>query len=129
MEGGGGNEPPVAGAAKTPTSNGQTSVTVSNPNAIIPIYTDVSGFQGVSYVAIEFSNVNRTFSNPNGTAPDRINGMRVEVYPNLTGTYSLIPMNHLRQGWGTYQIRVIGLDLNRIPVSKFSNPISVTVRR
>jgi len=121
--------PPVGGAAKTPTSNGQTSVSLSDPNATVPMYTDVSGFSGVKYVGIEFSHVNKQFSNPNSTAPDKANGMRVEVYPNITGTYNLIPMRHLPEGWGTYQIRVIGLDAQKKPVSKNSNAFLVNMRR
>lgn len=125
---GGGNDGgnPPSGAAKTPTVGGQTSISVTNPNQPIRIATDVSEFSGVVGIGIEFSRPNRQFSNPNGINPDPSNGLRTEVYKNVKGTYTLIPVKQL-PGWGTYQMRVIGLDINKRPVSKFSNSLSIRV--
>ncbi|MBD65102.1 MAG: hypothetical protein CME62_07845 [Halobacteriovoraceae bacterium] len=120
--------PPVGNIAKTPTVNGQTSVQSQNPNQIIPIMTDVSGFPGVAMIAIEVSKPNQTFSNPNSQELDRVNGLWHQVHQTVSGTYRLLPARQL-PGWGTYQVRVIGLDRNKKPVSRNSNPLTIRLGR
>ncbi len=71
-------------------------------------------------MAIELSKPNREFTNPNGTAPDRVNGLGTKVFRRVYGIYNFIPQQEL-PGYGTYQIRVIGLDANQRPVSRFSD--------
>ncbi len=122
------NPPPTGDVAATPTVNGQTSVVSRNPNLAIPISIDVSRYPNVYGLALEFSKPNQTFSNPNSQAPDRVNGLRVEVYATTRGVYNLIPAQRL-PGWGSYQIRVIALDRNRRPVSRFSNSLQVVLQR
>lgn len=124
----GGNPPPTGGVAKTPNVNGMTSINISNPNQQIRIATDVSGFPGVVGIGIEFSKPNRQFSNPNGTDPDRVNGLRVETYKNIKGTYTLIPSKQF-PGWGVYRMRVLALDANKRPISKFSNDLIINISR
>jgi hypothetical protein len=126
--GGGGDNPPVGDIAPTPTVNGQTSITVTNPNQMLQIYVDVSRFANVAQIAVEFSKPNKRFRNPNSTSPDRRNGLRVEVHPNTVGNYQLIPARHL-PNWGQYQMRVIGLDRRKKPVSKFSNSLEINLRQ
>lgn len=125
--GGGGTNPrPIPGGeiSKTPTVNGQTSITASNPDINIPIYFDVSNFQNVVGMAIEISKPNRIFSNPNGVNPDRVNGLGVKVYKRGSGVYNFLPRREL-PGFGRYQIRVIGLDQRQNPVSKFSDSFNL----
>lgn len=124
----GGGDPPVGNIAATPTVNGQTSILVTNPNLMLRIFVDVRNFRNVTQVAVEFSKPNRQFSNPNGNSPDSTNSLRVEVHPNTSGNYQLIPARHL-PGWGVYQMRVIGLDAQRNPVSRFSNSLQINLRQ
>lgn len=120
--GGGGN----GAIAKTPTINGQTDVRSNNPNQIFPISVDVENKvpQGAVGYAIEISKPNASFRNPNGSAPDPVNSLGNEVYWQTRSTYNLHPGVQL-PGWGTYEIRIIGLDRARTPVGKFSNSIKL----
>lgn len=120
--------PPVGDISKTPLINGQENYQTNNVRNSIPIKLDVGGFSGVEYLAIEISKPNKRFANPNGTSPDRSNGIGVEVHKGSFGTYNLIPIKHL-PGYGSYQIRVIGLDSKRQPVSKYSNSLTLTLTR
>jgi hypothetical protein len=122
------NPTPIGGVSPTPSSNGQSSVTVSNPNTRVPIYFDVSSFKGAVGMAIEVSREGRRFQNPNGVSPDRVNGLGVKTFRITKGVYQFIARNEL-PGFGVYQIRVIGLDQQQKPVSKFSNTFSFRVGR
>ena len=132
---GGGNPNPTpdpspapAGMAQTPNVNGQTSITVNNPNTTIPIQIDVSNILGATGFAFEISKPNQVFSNPNGSVPDQSNGLILEQYQSKKGTYTLLPAKHL-PGWGVYQIRVIALDTQTNAVSKNSNSFILNLKR
>ncbi len=122
--GGGTTNPPIGDVATTPTVNGQTVITVRNPSQQIPIAIDVRMHSGVYGFAIEFSKPNQIFANPNSSEPDRMNGLKVEVYQGTNGTYRLVPMRTL-PGFGAYQVRVIALDRNKKPVSKNSDSLEI----
>ena len=119
---------PSGNIAKTPLINGQTIATSRNPNNLVPISLDIRGVNGAVYFAIEISKPNMRFSNPNGTSPDRSNGLGFEVHQGLNGVYRLLPSRQL-PGYGTYQIRIIALDQNRRPVSKYSNSLTLVLTR
>jgi hypothetical protein len=112
--------PPIGNKAPIPTVNGQTTVAITNPLLNLPMQFDVSHFPGAVGMAIELSKPNQEFSNPNGTTPDRRNGLGTKVFRRVSGQYNFIPQREL-PGYGTYQIRVIGLDQNKRPVSRFSD--------
>lgn len=123
-----GPNPPSADIAATPNVNGQTTIVTNNPNLVIPISFNVSSHQNVFGMAIEISKANRRFQNPNGTLPDRFNGLKINSYPRSNGLYNFIPRNEL-PGYGNYQIRVIGLDRNQRPVSRFSDSFELNILR
>lgn len=126
---GGTNPPPPTGdVSPTPTVNGQTSISSNNPNMPLPLAINLSGHPGAVMVALEASKPNTTFSNPNGTGPDPVNSLGHVIINGTNGVYNLLPARQL-PGWGTYQFRVIALDRNRNPVSKFSNPFTLNLNR
>jgi len=118
--------PPEDTIAATPHSNGSSSVVINNPNIRVPITIDVSAFQDAMGLAIEISKPNRRFSNPNGQTPDRYNGLGVKSFKRTKGVYNLLPRQEL-PGYGTYQIRVIGLDIYQNPVSRFSDSFELSI--
>lgn len=125
--GGGGNPPPTNDElAQTPTVNGQTTIVSTNPNFFVPISIDVRDKfpSGAAGFALEISKPNVPFSNPNGNAPDRINGLGHEVYMASHGVYNLLPARQL-PAWGIYQIRVIAVDGNRNAVGRFSHVLTL----
>jgi hypothetical protein len=113
-------DPPMGEIATQPTANGQTAVVLSDPMTSVPIMFDVSRFRNAAGMAIELSKPNREFTNPNGTEPDRQNGLGTKVFRRTSGIYNFIPQREL-PGFGSYQIRVIGLDQNQKPISRFSD--------
>lgn len=121
-------KPPVSEMAKIPTVNGQTTIISKNPQAVVPILFNVSGFPGVVGMAIELSKPNLQFSNPNGITPDRRNGLGTKVFRRVKGIYNFMPQNEV-PGYGQYQIRVIGLDQNQRPVSRFSDSFRLLLTR
>lgn len=129
--GGGGDNPPpppTGDVASTPTVNGSAVYSSSNPNQLIPISLDVSRHRGAVGFAIEVSKPNQVFSNPNSTEPDRRNGLWAQSFRGTNGVYRLLPMRQL-PGWGRYQVRIIALDGQAKPVSKNSNPLTITLER
>lgn len=126
--GGGTVDPNPTGVAKTPTVNGQVTLTTRNPNQQLQFALDVREFSGVVGLAVEVSKPNKQFSNPNGTSTDQVNGMFAQVFQRTNGIYYLTPSKQLA-GWGTYQIRVIALDKDTKPVSKNSNSFILTLQK
>lgn len=118
--------PPSSDIAPTPTANGATGAYTNDPDTMIPINFNVAAFRGAFGLAIEVSKANRVFSNPNGTGPDRANALWLRIFSGTSGTYQFVPRREL-PGYGNYQIRVIGLDRNQRPVSKFSNTFELGI--
>jgi hypothetical protein len=88
-----------------------------------------TGVTGATQYGFEFTGRDRRFANPNGTAPDGINGFSGAgggfLVPGTTLTLTLptdIPA-------GTYQVRVIGLAATGQVVGRFSDAISVMIER
>lgn len=125
--GGGGDNGGGDSEVPTPTVNGQTSVTVRNPNQLVPIYVDVSGIRGARGFVLEATKPNTVFSNPNGNNVDPVNGGGYVVVSGKKGSYNLIPARQL-PGWGSYQFRVLPLDRNRRVLGNFSNPVNIILQ-
>ncbi|MBK25729.1 MAG: hypothetical protein CME70_17150 [Halobacteriovorax sp.] len=125
--GGGGDNGGGDTQVPTPTVNGQTSVTIRNPNAIVPIFIDVSGISGARGFVLEATKPNATFSNPNGRNVDPVNGGGYVIVSGKKGNYSLNPARQL-PGWGSYQFRVLPLDRNRRVLGNFSNSVNIILQ-
>lgn len=73
----------------------------------------------------EVTGVGRKFANPNGTAPDGVNGFGgAGGGIGLPGT-SFTPVLPLDLSLGVYQVRVIGLGPDGFIVGSFSDAIDV----
>jgi hypothetical protein len=120
--------PTPGGVAPTPSVNGQTTVASNNPNTVIPLQIDLRSIQGAAGFGIEVSKPNQQFLNPNGSEPDRQNGLFLEIIRQPSGVYSLNPSRQL-PSWGVYQIRIIVLDSSGNAISKNSNPFVLSLRQ
>lgn len=117
------NPPPAPSPdqlAMTPTVNGQVAVVTNNITMPLPIFMDVSRHPGAVGVVIEVSKPNRMFTNPNDITSDPINGYGTKILRGTSGVYQFIPQVEL-PGYATYYLRVIAIDQNQRPVSRFSN--------
>ncbi len=102
-----------------PTAGGQGTVTLQNPNVVVPILIDVRNVSGAQGFVIEVSKPNQVFSNPDGNDLDPAHGLGAQSYRSTFGTYNLLPARQL-PGWGSYQFRILGLDQNGRPVGRVS---------
>ncbi|MBI2522508.1 MAG: hypothetical protein HYV97_18960 [Bdellovibrio sp.] len=123
----GGTNPPTADRPVSPTVGGQSTITSPRPDVLIPIIIDVRNVSGAQGFLIEVSKPNQVFGNPNSDRPDPANSLGYEAYRSTFGTYNLLPIKQL-PGWGSYQIRILGLDQNGRPVGRFSQVLTVVLR-
>lgn len=112
--------------AETPNSSGSTTVQTHNPDQVIPIYFDVSQIPQTIGMGIEISLPNQIFENPNDMKQDFKHHLKYNLYKRTSGTYNFIPRKEL-PNYGRYQIRIIALDYNKNPTSRFSNSFTIEI--
>jgi hypothetical protein len=82
---------------------------------------------GAALYGFEFTGANLTFTNPNGTAPDGVNGFGGAGGGFVvagTGFPATVPTTLTP---GSYQIRIIGLGPNGEIIGTFSDAVTVVV--
>ena len=83
---------------------------------------------GVTLYGVEFTGANLTFANPNGTAPDSVNGFGgVGGGFPVQGTSVTVPVP-AGIPVGAYQVRIIGLGPTGAIAGSFSDAVTLTVQ-
>jgi Tol biopolymer transport system component len=101
-----------------------TRFALSAPTPVTVAWTAVAG--AVSY-GFEFTGTNLQFWNPNGNAPDTVNGFGGAGGALVAnGTSLTVPLDPATPP-GAYQARVIGLTAQLVPLGTFSNAITVNL--
>jgi hypothetical protein len=119
--------PPTDNISPAPTVNGQSSLVSSNPNQLIPLAINLSKIPGAASIVLEASKPNTTFSNPNGTSADPVNSLGYDIIRGAP-SYNLSPATQL-PGWGSYEFRVLALNINGRVFSRFSDAFTLVLRR
>jgi hypothetical protein len=81
---------------------------------------------GAAQYGFEFTGTNRRFANPNGTAPDGVNGFGGAGGGFLVAATTLTLTLPTDVPMGTYQVRVIGV-LGQTLVGTFSDALTIVV--
>jgi lysophospholipase L1-like esterase len=113
--------PPTAQSALTAPVSG-FRVSRGDPTPFTFTWTAID--EVVEY-GLEYTGSNRAFANPNGTAPDPVNGSGGAGGMVVVSGTSLPVVLEPSFPLGTYQVRVIGLSGAGNPVGRFSNAITV----
>ena len=80
------------------------------------------------FYGFEFTGVNLQFANPNGTVADPVNGFGGAGGALFVGGTALTFVVPAGIQPGTYQVRVIALDANGVPIGRFSDALIVIVQ-
>jgi Tol biopolymer transport system component len=114
---------PAAGDRPFFTTPG-AEVTVARGQSLTFAWTALAG---VASYGVEFTGADLVFANPNGTAPDGVNGFGGAGGGFLVGSTS-VTVAVPEVAPGRYQVRVIGLSAAIVPVGSFSDAVTVVVQ-
>jgi Tol biopolymer transport system component len=90
-----------------------------------PVTFAWTSLAGVTRYGFEFSGVNRTFANPNGTAPDGVNGFGGAGGGLVVGAATFTATLGPGMPPGVYQVRVVALSPSLQVVGVFSDAVTL----
>jgi hypothetical protein len=86
------------------------------------------GVAGAARYGVEFSGTDLAFTNPNGAAPDAINGLGGAGGGLVAGGTSLTLAIPVDVATGRYQVRIVGLTAEGQVIGRFSDAVTLDVR-
>lgn len=113
---------------REPTILAPASASQFSQKDLAPVTFAWTPVPGVAQYFFEFTGANRQFANPNGTAPDPVNGFGGAGggLPVAATGFSIVPGPAFPPG--RYQVRVIGLVATGQLMGRFSDAVTVIVQ-
>jgi hypothetical protein len=122
----------ILGSSSPPPAGGQITITAPASGSTFTRGSSVTfswtALSGVTQYGFEFTGTNRQFANPNGTAPDAVNGFGGAGGGFAVAGTSLQVVLPLTIQPGSYQVRLIGLSAEGQLVGIFSNAVTVIIQ-
>jgi hypothetical protein len=113
-------------------TGGQVTILAPAPGTVVARGTAVSfawtALPGVTLYGLEFTGPDLTFANPNGAAPDAVNGFGGAGGGVLVGGTGLTVVVPADLAPGAYAVRVIGLSAAGLPLGTFSDAITLVIQ-